>query len=381
MQWHDAIFSEQPRHRTLRHAVFWMAWWFYFSVSFNFLQQPPPSRFRPLYVTVGSHSLLKTFLLVLLYAIASYAFIYYLLPQLLKSKWLKAAVNTLLLGATLFIGAYFLYWNVFPFVDSLFGPYKPARFATKFWPAVSLGLIEPMKVVSTAAIIIYVKYWWLKQRESEKLEREKINAELQLLKAQIHPNFLFTSLNNIYVYSLAASPRAPEMLLKLSDLLSYMLYECDQPLVPLEKEVNMMKDYIELEKIRLDKSIEVELSVRGDMMGKMIAPFLLLPFIENSFKQSSLLTEQAWINMDISIEGDVFSMKLANGIMPETTIAENGLADVLKRLTLIYPQKHELKISQEREMLIVLLKIQLTETVPAPSVENEELSMTEPAIT
>ncbi len=142
-----------------------------------------------------------------------------------------------------------------------------------------------------------------------------------------------------------------------------------------------MKDYIELEKIRLDKSIEVELSVRGDMMGKMIAPFLLLPFIENSFKQSSLLTEQAWINMDISIEGDVFSMKLANGIMPETTIAENGLADVQKRLTLIYPQKHELKISQEREMLIVLLKIQFAETVPAPSVENEELSMTEPAIT
>ncbi|MBA2762329.1 MAG: histidine kinase [Segetibacter sp.] len=160
-----------------------------------------------------------------------------------------------------------------------------------------LGLIDPLKVVAAAAIIKYVKYWWQKQQESKKLEREKIDAELQLLKAQIHPNFLFTALNNLYVYSLAASPRAPEMLLKLSDLLSYMLYECDEPLVPLEKEVEMMKDYVALEKIRLDDSIEMELSIRGDMTGKMIAPFLLLPFIENSFLQSSDQTEQSWMNM------------------------------------------------------------------------------------
>ena len=73
-----------------------------------------------------------------------------------------------------------------------------------------LGLINATKVVAAAAIIKYVKYWWLKQKESEKLEREKINAELQLLKAQIHPGFLFNALNNIYVYSLAASPRASE---------------------------------------------------------------------------------------------------------------------------------------------------------------------------
>ena len=372
MKWHEFVFSQKPAKRLLRHLVFWVAWWLYFSVCHYLFQQPPEGgpRSKPYFVTVGSYLFIKTVLLVFISAIACYVSIYLILPQLLKGKRLKPVANVLMLCTFLFGAGYFMYWTIFPFVDSLFGPYKPNRFTTRFWPAVSIGLIDPLKVVAAAAIIKYLKYWWLKKKESEKLEREKINAELQLLKAQIHPNFLFQALNNIYVYSLAASPRASEMLLKLSDLLSYMLYECDQPLVPLEKEIEMMKDYIGLEKIRLNDSIEMELSITGDMTGKMIAPFLLLPFIENSFKQSSNLAEQAWVNMDIGMEGETFCTKLANGMLPETngvqTFSEDGLTNVKKRLTLIYPQNHELKISHEPEMLIVLLKIKLVETVIEP---------------
>jgi len=227
-----------------------------------------------------------------------------------------------------------------------------------------LGIINSVKVVAAAAIIKCVKYWWMKEKEREKMQQEKIDTELQLLKAQVHPDFLFKTLNNIYTHSLAASPRASEMLLKLSDLLSYMLYECDHSMVPLDKEIIMMKDYMTLEKIRLDESFEMELNVMGDINGKMIAPFLLLPFIENSFKQSSCLKANAWINMDISIERDSFHMKLANGMMPGVNgpqeISTNGLANVQKRLTLLYPQKHELKVSCEQEMLLVHLKIQLS---------------------
>jgi LytS/YehU family sensor histidine kinase len=278
--------------------------------------------------------------------------------------------------------AWFMYWFVFPFVDSLFGDHKANHYFTRFWPAVYLGLIDPLKVVAAAAIITYVKYWWVKQKESERLEREKITAELQLLKAQIQPAFLFTALKNIYEFSLAASPRAPEMLLKLSDLLSYMLYECDEPLVPLDKEIDMMKGYMALEKLRLNDTIEMELNVIDNMSNKMIAPFLLLPFIENSFKQSSTLTEKAWMNMDISIEGDTFTMKLANGILPDSNalqaFSEDGLANVKKRLSLMYPQRHELKIDQHSEMLTVLLKIQLAETTHPLSPESEEALTIEP---
>ena len=100
----------------------------------------------------------------------------------------------MLLCVFLFIAAIFLFWNVFPFIDSLFGPYKANDSVTRFWPAINLGLMNSAKVVAAAAIIKYLKYWWLKQKESEQLEKEKINAELQLLKAQIHPGFLLMRL-------------------------------------------------------------------------------------------------------------------------------------------------------------------------------------------
>jgi hypothetical protein len=375
MQWHKVVFSEDNRHQLLRHFLFWVAWWIYFSAC-QYLYQHPPSRGREVLVTVGSHLLVKTFLLVLVYAIACYTFIYFLLPQLLKGKWLKAVANITVLCIFLLAAAHFMFWDVFPFVDSLFAPYKPNRFVTKYWPAVSIGLIDPLKVVAAAGIIKYVKFWWLKKEESEQLEREKINAELQLLKAQIHPRFLFNALNNIYDHSLIASPLAPQMLMKLSDLLSYMLYECDQPLVPLQKELGMMKEYMELEKTRLNIAIEMEISLRGDMSGKMIAPFLLLPFIENSFKQSTKSTEPAWINMDISIEDNWFNMKLAHGLQSETDAAEHGLTNVQKRLSLLYPHNHELKISQELEMMIVVLKISLAENAVTEAIGDRKLLIT-----
>ena len=370
MQWHEFIFSEKKQTRLRRHVLFWIVWGLYFLICDYLFQQPRPfpaafGNPKTGYVILGSHALLKTLFLVSLYATACYVVIYSLLPQLIKSRWLKAATGTLLLCVFLFMAAWFMYWNVFPFIDSLFGPYKVNDYYARFWPAVYLGIINAGKVVTSAAIIKYVKYRWLKQKENEKLEREKLNAELQLLKAQIHPDFLFKSLNHIYVYSLAASPRTSGLLLKLSDLLSYMLYECDRPLVPLDKEIAMMKEYMAMEKIRLDESFEMELNVMGNVNGKMIAPFLLLPFIENSFKQSSHMNGNSWINMDISMEGDSFHMKLANGMMPGTNgsqeIPANGLTNVQKRLTLLYPQKHELKISAEQEMLIVHLKIQLSD--------------------
>ncbi len=211
------------------------------------------------------------------------------------------------------------------------------------------------------------------------MDREKINAELQLLKAQVHPDFLFKTLNNIYTHALAGSPRASGMLLKLSDLLSYMLYECDKSIVPLEKEITIMKEYMQLERIRHNDELEMEVNVKGDLNGKTIAPFLLLPFIENSFKHSSQMTEQFWINMDIRIEGDHFSMKLANGmsekVNEQTPFATNGLANVQKRLTLLYPDKHELKMTSEQEMFIVFLNIRL-DNAEMNSFEEEKINST-----
>jgi LytS/YehU family sensor histidine kinase len=122
--------------------------------------------------------------------------------------------------------------------------------------------------VIAAIAIKLVKYWWWKQKETERLEKEKIAVELKLLKAQIHPDVLFSSLESIYQFAQHNPPRASELLLKLSDLLSYILYESDQSEVPLEKELKMIKDYMALQKIRMSNQLEVSMAVKGDARAR-----------------------------------------------------------------------------------------------------------------
>jgi len=385
MHWHEFIFSEQRNHKLLRHFVFWAAWWLFFLICFilfnnetllfsNYLTNPG-NKVNPFNLSPGDHLLLKTSLLLLLYALACYPLIYFILPEIIKRKWLKATAYFILICSILYIATWFLFWNVFSFIDSYSGSSKTNYSVARFWPALNLGLMTFAKIAAVALIIKYLKYWWLKQKESQRLEKEIINAELQLLKAQVHPDLLFKTLNNIYAHALSSSPRTSGMLLKLADLLSYMLYECESALVPLEKEIAMMKEYMQLEKIRYNDEPEIQVSIKGEMNGKSIAPFLLLPFIENSFNNSRQMTERFWINMDIRLEGNNFSMKLTNGIAEsladESLLNTKGLANVQKRLSLLYPGTYELKMSTEQEMFIVLLTIRLTDDAGNAAVDEE----------
>ncbi|MFN2440406.1 MAG: sensor histidine kinase, partial [Chitinophagaceae bacterium] len=161
--------------------------------------------------------------------------------------------------------------------------------------------------------------------------------------------------------------KAPEMLIKLSDLLSYMLYECDAPKVKLEKELGMIKEYMALEKIRQGDRLEMTFQINGNINGQLISPLLLLPFIDNSFSYcNNKLVEQAWVNLDITVEGNSLSMKLINGIPvgeSEVTNDEQTLANIKKRLQLLYPGRHELKINAEQELIMVLLNLKLEEPI------------------
>jgi hypothetical protein len=376
MHWHEFIFSVEKKYKVLRHLAFWSSWWFYFLLCFVLFQQPLNGRIRPYFLAPGNHLPVKTLLLLLLFALACYPLIYFILPKIIKGKWLKATGYFILLCSALYVASYYLYWDIFSFIDSSFGNSKAKDIGTRFWPPINLGLMNFIKVAAAAASIKYLKYWWLKQKEGQRLEKEKINAELQLLKAQVHPDFLFKTLNNIYTHALSSSTRTSGMLLKLSDLLSYMLYECDRSTVPLEKEIVMMKEYMQLEKIRYNDEPEIQVNIKGELNGKRIAPFLLLPFIENSFRHCGQMTEQFWINMDIRVEEDNFSMKLANGIaenLPDQSLLNtNGLANVQKRLSLLYPGIHELKITTEQEMFIVFLDIRLNDNAEI-GVEEEEI--------
>ena len=376
MQWHEFVFSNQPGHRNRRHLACWLLWWVYLVFTIFFTREDPgpgaglyhhqPGLNELGYLSYSLLVIVKSFLLLLTHLFFCYATIYFLFPNYLsKKKYWHLLTGVLILCTFLVPVGYFLYSIVYPFVDKLFGLYI-AKPKIIFYASIDAGLVNAIKVTLVMAAITLLKRWWLKQKEKEKLEKEKINTELQLLKAQIHPEFLFNTLNNIISHARMASPKAPEMLIKLSDLLSYMLYECEAPKVKLEKEIMILKEYIVLEKIRQGERLEMTFQINGKLNGQLISPLLLLPFIDNSFSHcNNMAMEHAWVNLDITIENNHLLMKLINGthggLPGDIHNDEQALVNVQKRLQLLYPGRHELRINADQELLLVYLDLNLEE--------------------
>lgn len=204
-----------------------------------------------------------------------------------------------------------------------------------------------------------------------------MTAELQLLKAQVHPHFLFNTLNNIYSFSLDRSPKTPELILKLSSLLSYMLYDCKTEEVRLEKEVEIMKNYIDLERERYGDTIEISWNVEGDIRDNFISPLLMLPFLENAFKHgASEQIEKPWIGVDISVVHDTLKFKITNSKNEFISHSPNGIGinNVKKRLKFLYPGKYELKINDEGDFFAVSLMVKLSGHLSAQPVHFAPLT-------
>jgi LytS/YehU family sensor histidine kinase len=187
---------------------------------------------------------------------------------------------------------------------------------------------------------------------------------MQLLKAQVHPHFLFNTLNNIYSFAIQKSTDTGNLVLKLSDTLKYMLNECDVPFVAVSKEIKMIYDYIGLEKVRYGSRLDLKIEMKGEYKNKLIVPLLLIPFIENCFKHgASKMLKHPWIKMLIIIKENDLFMEVSNN-KPSAAVAPNsksgiGLKNVQKRLQLLYPQQHELVIKETEDEFSVKLKLPL----------------------
>lgn len=358
MNWHEFVFSNKPTIRLGRHLLFWMLWWLYFAATYYYYVQVGLQK-----IDFGDLSiilLVNSFFLVLVHLSACYIFIYILLPFLFQAKYMALAAGTTLLCAFLLAVGYLIQGRLFPYIDLKFNYTSSSSNATIWWTSINSILLNAPKVIAAATVIKLIKRWYSKQKEKERLEKEKLITDLQLLKAQIHPGFLFKSLDHIYRYAQIKSMAGPELLLKLSDMLSYMLYECDNRKVSLKKELIMMKEYLNIEKMGFNNPVELEMTIKGDAANKFIAPLLLLPFIENGFKLCSKLKGYIWLNLDISIDSNNLTMKLMHGIsVSDPIITTDDILNVQKRLQLLYPDKHQLKMYAENEIYVVLLKINL----------------------
>lgn len=192
---------------------------------------------------------------------------------------------------------------------------------------------------------------------------EKLNAEVSYLKAQINPHFLFNTLNSLYALTLQKSNEAPNAVLKLSGIMRYVVTESAQDYVSLEKELNYINDYIDLQKLRIDKSFPLTFDINGEVLGKVITPLILIPFIENAFKYGINPDENSFIKIQILIEGQTLQMTVKNAIVAteisEELKTEEGLKNTIKRLDFIYPDKHTLKVTEDDKTYEVNLKIEL----------------------
>jgi LytS/YehU family sensor histidine kinase len=195
-----------------------------------------------------------------------------------------------------------------------------------------------------------------KQKELERLEQARLGAELGFLRAQVNPHYLFNTLNTIYSCALDQPAKVPELLLKLSHSLRYVLYESEQDRVPLEKEIQHLADYIALQELRLEGRVQVQFTVEGFISGQTIAPLLLIAFVENAFKYcAEFLTREGRINIALAVDGAQLRFRCVNDCLAAAEQAANqpapaeggiGLQNVRKRLALAYGKRQQLHISQ-----------------------------------
>ncbi|KKN56577.1 hypothetical protein LCGC14_0570890 [marine sediment metagenome] len=240
----------------------------------------------------------------------------------------------------------------------------------KHFPGVVYSLLDVLPVIT---ILAGFKFAWdasTKQREVEQLRSSVKESELQFLKSQINPHFLFNNLNNLYSYAIDNSPKTPSIILELSSVLRYMLYDCKEDYVALPKELEHLKNFTQLNELQIEERGTVTFHTKNIGEGYRIAPLILSVFVENAFKHSTASqSEDIDIHIGIDVtESGLLQFDCSNSFRPLTNTNDLshgiGLENVKKRLELIYPNAHQLFISETESLYNVQLEIQLNQYMP-----------------
>jgi sensor histidine kinase YesM len=366
MERYPFIFSNEKKYRIRRHVIFWLFWFFFFGILYAYTANKSIlPNFKRLPVTfVDSLFFLSAHMFL------AYSLMYVVVPKfLLKGRYFLSAVAVLVCFVLAAVISAIHGNYILPYVRyRLFDIEYIHPINTSFLLALLAGLRGAITVGGIAVAIKLMKYWYQKEQKNLVLQKENTESQLQLLKSQVHPHFLFNTLNNIYSLTLTKSEDAPVVVAHLSDMLRYMLYECNENEVPLVKEVEMLKKYLELEKLRYGNRIDISFKSGSTVDGLKIAPLLLLPFVENSFKHGvSEQLEQCWINLHLHASGNKFHFHLTNSTGGKGVIQKGGigLKNIRKRLDLLYAGKYNLVIKEDEDMYLVKLELELAPAVQA----------------
>ena len=354
-----SLIIDYVRNRTwLSHALFWIS---------IFLIQTFGSNAD--YVQLNSIFGHKLIMLVPK-MMAAYVLIYYQVPKLLyKKKYLLFFISFVLSSYIFSVIARTMGVHI---VETLFRP-QP------FEQEPILEILEDVYMLYShyylgvyfPAIILFILMLVGESMEKrtvvEQLSKEKYSAELNFLKAQIHPHFLFNTLNNLYVLSLQKSEKAPETVLKLSEMLDYMLYQCNDKRVTVEKEMQLIQNYIDLESLRYGDRLQLEFEKKIDNPQTQIAPLILISIVENAFKHGASGTvAETIIKIKVIVKNqkltfEVYNTKSKVKQKDETKFKDGiGLKNTIKQLELIYPNQFQIQLNEEDTSYTVKLDVDLT---------------------
>jgi hypothetical protein len=314
----DRTYLKALFKRIMLHVLFWALIVMYFAWGFGFQDNYKASILNAMFYLPGDMLMV-------------YILIYFLVPRyLINKKYFKFFI-----GLLLALGCCALYaWTTHLALS-------PNEAFKGFNMTVGMNVLPFVHVSGIAISIKLLSFWYKQKQQTIEARQQRTQAELDMLKTQLHPHFLFNTLNNLYAYTLEQSPKAPEIVLKLSALLRFMIYESNARFITLNEEIDLLQHYIELEKLRYGDRLDISFVINGQINNYQIAPLLLLP----------LLTD------------DVMNFKLVNSVDKEPGINHNtggvGLNNVKRRLDLLYEGKFRFETLMQDEVFIVDLQITL----------------------
>jgi two-component system LytT family sensor kinase len=344
---------------TVQIVIHIAAWACFLALPFVFYPRPRDFSFF-------SERYLQPFFIVNSILLISFYYIntYLIIPKLLdKKKFLFYTI--IILALMIFYGCFPRIYHLFfgstqPSIPRNPNPGRPRNFQQPFLSSGNIVLFLLILVFSTGIKII--NQWLQSEQRNKEIANEKLQAELSFLKAQINPHFLFNTLNNIYALASSQSEHTAAAVMKLSSIMRYVLSEARNDMVPLEKEILFTTHYIELQKMRLTDKTTIDFTVKGDPMGRQIAPLLLLPFVENAFKYGVSTRESSPIRILLEIKEDSMYFSVINHkhINTSLKVADNtgiGINNTKRRLDLLYEDNHTLTIDDKAGEFTVNLKI------------------------
>jgi two-component system LytT family sensor kinase len=339
--------------RISKHVLFWLAYILYETIwggmenSDTFVFDAHPRQLINLPVEIA----------------VAYVNLYVLLPAFYyRRKYGQYALMLIILLLLNGIAERYLGWAIWVNWDKVHNPAEYLLENKNFFIPVRIlrNAVQTFPVVAATLLLKLMDNSFKQEQRMQEMEKKKLTAELGFLKAQINPHFFFNTLNSLYALTLKGSRQASKVVLRLSDLMHYMIYDANAGKVLLRDEIKYLENYISIEQMRFADRLDLSFQYSGEIEGKFIAPLLLLPFIENAFKHG-IEDNAGWITINLKVISSTLFLKVENSCAAVSKQKGNGLglANVRRRLELTYPDSHELTIHQVAGVFEVELSLSL----------------------